>query len=129
DALPCLRALRGLGMRLAAITNAAGEHQRAKLLALGLEGAFDVLLISGELGVAKPHCAIFRMACRFLGVRPSQAVHVGDRLHTDAQGAGDAGLHGVWLDRSGCGTLPQEAGLSVIERLAELPALVTRCVR
>src|SRR5262249_22733268 len=77
DALPCLRALRGLGMRLAAITNAAGEHQRAKLLALGLEGAFDVLLISGELGVAKPHRAIFRMACRFLGVRPSQAVHVG----------------------------------------------------
>lgn len=126
DALPCLRALRNLGMRLAAITNAAGEHQRAKLGALGLEGAFDAVLISGELGVAKPHRAIFRIACRVLGVRPSQAVHVGDRLETDAVGARDAGLHGVWLDRSGCGVLPQGAGVSVIGRLAELPLLVTR---
>ncbi len=125
DALPCLRALRNLGLRLAAITNAAGEHQRAKLGALGLGSAFDAVLISGELGVAKPHRAIFRRACRALGVHPAQAVHVGDRLDTDAEGARDAGLHGVWLDRSGRGALPQGAGISVIGRLAELPALVT----
>ncbi|MDQ3762884.1 MAG: HAD family hydrolase [Actinomycetota bacterium] len=129
DALPCLRALRALGLRLAAITNAAGDYQRAKLGALGLESAFDAVLISGELGVAKPHRAIFRRACRALGVRPAQAVHVGDRLDTDAEGARDAGLHGVWLDRSGCGVLPQGAGISVIGRLAELPALVTRHAR
>ncbi len=126
DALPCLRALRALGLRLAAITNAAGDYQRAKLGALGLGSAFDAVLISGELGVAKPHQAIFRRACRTLGVHPAQAVHVGDRLDTDAEGARDAGLHGVWLDRSGCGVLPQSAGISVIGQLAELPALVTR---
>ncbi|MGH3815861.1 MAG: HAD family hydrolase [Pseudonocardiaceae bacterium] len=126
DALPCLRALRALGLRLAAITNAAGDYQRAKLGALGLESAFDAVLISGELGVAKPHHAIFRRACRALGVHPTQAVHVGDRLDTDAEGARNAGLHGVWLDRSGCGALPQGAGISVIQRLVELPALVTR---
>ncbi|PZS23048.1 MAG: HAD family hydrolase [Pseudonocardiales bacterium] len=126
DALPCLRALRLLGLRLAAITNAAGDHQRAKLGALGLESTFDAVLISGEVGVTKPHRAIFRRACRALGVRPAQAVHVGDRLDTDAEGARDAGLHGVWLDRSGCGALPQDAGISVIGRLAELPALLTR---
>jgi putative hydrolase of the HAD superfamily len=129
DALPCLRTLRTLGLRLAAITNAAGEHQRAKLGALGLESAFDAVLISGEVGVAKPHRAIFRRACRALGVLPAQAVHVGDRLDTDAEGARDAGLHGVWLDRSGCGALPQGAGISVIGRLAELPALITRHAR
>ena len=126
DALPCLRALRALGLRLAAITNAAGDYQRAKLGALGLESVFDAVLISGELGVAKPHHAIFRRACRVLGVLPAQAVHVGDRLDTDAEGARNAGLHGVWLDRSGCGALPQGAGISVIQRLVELPALVTR---
>ncbi|MGQ0716835.1 MAG: HAD family hydrolase [Pseudonocardiales bacterium] len=126
DALPCLRALRALGLRLAAITNAAGEYQRAKLGALGLESTFDAVLISGELGVAKPHHAIFRRACRALGVLPVQAVHVGDRLDTDAEGARNAGLHGVWLDRSGCGVLPLGAGISVIGRLSELPALVTR---
>ena len=126
DALPCLRALRALGLRLAAITNAAGDYQRAKLGALGLESAFDAVLISGELGVAKPHHAIFRRACRTLGVLPAQAVHVGDRLDTDAEGARDAGLHGVWLDRSGCGELPKSAGISVIGRLGELPSLVAR---
>jgi putative hydrolase of the HAD superfamily len=57
-------------------------------------------------------------------VHPGQAVHVGDRLDTDAVGARDAGLHGVWLDRSGCGMLPQGAGISVIRQLADLPALV-----
>lgn len=129
DALPCLRALRNLGLRLAAITNAAGEHQRAKLTALGLNSAFDAVLISGELGVAKPHRAIFRSACRVLGVHPGQAVHVGDRLDTDAVGARDAGLHGVWLDRSGCGMLPHGIGVSMIRQLAELPALVTGLVR
>ncbi len=126
DVLPCLRALRALGLRLAAITNAAGDYQRAKLGAVGLESAFDAVLISGELGVAKPHHAIFRRACRTLGVLPAQAVHVGDRLDTDAEGARNAGMHGVWLDRSGCGALPQGAGISVIQRLVELPALVTR---
>jgi putative hydrolase of the HAD superfamily len=128
DALPCLRALRSLGLRLAAITNAAGDYQRGKLVALGLGSTFDAVLISGELGVAKPHRAIFRTACRVLGVSPAQTVHVGDRLDTDAEGARDAGLHGVWLDRSGCGALPEGTGISVIGRLADLPTLVTRHV-
>jgi putative hydrolase of the HAD superfamily len=128
DVLPCLRALRALGLRLAAITNAAGDYQRAKLRALGLGSTFDAVLISGELGVAKPHHMIFRRACLALGVLPVQAVHVGDRLDTDAEGARDAGLHGVWLDRSGRGKLPKCAGISVIARLGELPALLPRLV-
>lgn len=128
DVLPCLQALRGLGLQLAAITNAAGDYQRDKLDAVGLRSAFDAVLIAGELGVAKPHHAIFRAACRALGVHPTQTVHVGDRLDIDAEGARDAGLHGVWLDRSGCGVRPRDPGISVIRRLAELPTLVTRLV-
>ena len=126
DALPCLRVLRAAGLRLAAITNAAGEYQRAKLGALGLASAFDAVLISGEIGVAKPHRAIFRKACALLGVHPAQAVHVGDRLDMDAEGARDAGMHGVWLDRSRCGARPRGVGISVICQLSELPALVRR---
>lgn len=33
---------------------------------------------------------------------------MGDKLGTDARGARDAGLHGVWLDRSGTGGAPPE---------------------
>jgi putative hydrolase of the HAD superfamily len=125
DALPCLRALRAAGLRLGAITNAAGAYQRAKLEVLGLESEFDAVLISGELGVAKPHRAIFRTACATLGVHPAQAVHVGDRLDMDAEGAHNAGMHGVWLNRSRRGALPRSAGISVICQLSELPALVS----
>lgn len=125
DALPCLGALRATGLRLAAITNAAGAYQRAKLGALGLESVFDAVLISGELGVAKPHQAIFRTACAELRVHPAQAVHVGDRLDMDAEGARNAGMHGVWLDRSRRGALPRGAGISVIGQLSELPELVS----
>jgi putative hydrolase of the HAD superfamily len=124
DALPCLNAMRSVGLRIAAITNAAGDYQRAKRGALGLETSFDAVMISGELGVAKPHRAIFRTACAALGVRPAQAVHVGDRLDMDAEGARDAGLHAVWLDRSRRGALPKGAGISVIGQLGELPALL-----
>jgi hypothetical protein len=35
----------------------------------------------------------------------------------------------VWLDRSGCGMLPPGAGVSVIGKLADLPALVTGRMR
>lgn len=124
DALPCLRALRARGLRLAAVTNAAGGHQRGKLRALGLERAFDAVVISGEVGVAKPHAGIFHTACAALGVRAGQAVHVGDRLDLDAEGARAAGLHGVWLDRSRCGAMSWHGAVTVICGLSELPGLV-----
>jgi hypothetical protein len=36
-----------------------------------------------------------------MGVSPSQAVYVGDRRDVDAEAARSAGMHGIWLDRSG----------------------------
>ncbi len=129
DALPCLQALRASGLRLAAVTNAAGDHQRGKLRALGLDAAFDALVISGEVGVAKPDAGIFHAACAALDIRVAQAVHVGDRLDLDAEAAHAAGLHGVWLDRSRCGAVAEHnepAGVTVISELSELPELVAR---
>jgi putative hydrolase of the HAD superfamily len=126
DALPCLRWLRAMGLRLAAVTNAASRHQRAKLAALDLEAAFDAVVISDEVGAAKPDPAIFHAACAALGVGPAHAVHVGDRLDLDAQGARAAGLHGVWLDRSRHGNRAHPAEVTVISGLAELPRVMTR---
>ncbi len=126
DVLPCLRALRDGGLRLAAVTNAAGQHQRGKLRLLGLDAAFDALVISGEVGVAKPAAGIFHAACAALGVRVGQAVHVGDRLDLDAEGAHAAGLHGVWLDRSRCGPMSGQGRVAVISGLSELPGLIAR---
>lgn len=42
------------------------------------DGAFDALLISGELGMRKPEPRIFMHALEVLGVRPQQTVFVDD---------------------------------------------------
>ena len=125
DALPCLRWLRAVGLRIAAVTNAASHHQRAKLHALNLEAAFDAVVISDELGAAKPDPVIFYAACAELGVSPAHTVHVGDRLDLDAQGARAAGLRGVWLNRAQRCDRALPAGVTIISSLAELPGVVT----
>ena len=91
---------------------------------LGILDRFAVVVISEDIGVAKPHPGIFEAACEAVGASPSACVHVGDRLEVDALGARDAGLTGVWLDRRGTGGAP--ASVPTIPRLSELPALVLK---
>jgi putative hydrolase of the HAD superfamily len=123
DVLPCLDWLRAAGLKVAAVTNASGSHQRAKLSCLGITRFFDAIVIAGELGAAKPDPTIFKAACALLDVPVCQALHIGDRLDVDAVGARDAGLHGVWLDR--CGTQPRaNPGVRTIQTLADLPELI-----
>jgi putative hydrolase of the HAD superfamily len=122
DVLPCLDWLRAAGLKVAAVTNASGEHQRRKLADLGIARFFDTVVIAGELGCAKPDPLIFHTACVNVEVPYHQALHVGDRLETDAIGAQHAGLHGVWLDRRHAGTAAP--GVPVIETLSDLPELL-----
>lgn len=124
DVVPCLRRLREAALLLAVITNAAGYHQRDKLAAVGIVDVFDALVISGELGTAKPDPVIFQTACAALGVPPEQTVHVGDRMDLDVLGARGAGLHGVWLDRSRGRGEPVSSDVPVITDLTALPGLV-----
>ncbi|WP_372448942.1 HAD family hydrolase [Qaidamihabitans albus] len=129
DVLPCLDWLVAAGVRLAAVTNASGAHQREKLADLGLLSFFDHIAIAGEVGVAKPDPVMFHSVCLEIGCAPSEAVHVGDKLETDAMGARDAGLGGVWLNRGhdaeyvdGAGDAPR--GVHVVSSLDELPELL-----
>ena len=124
DTLPCLEWLRGVGVKIAVVTNASGSYQRKKLANLGLAEFIDGIVIAGELGAAKPDSVIFHTACAQLGCQPGEVAHIGDRLDLDAIGARDAGLRGVWLNRSEPvdGELPN--GVDVISSLAELPELL-----
>ncbi|PPK64321.1 HAD family hydrolase [Actinokineospora auranticolor] len=123
DVLPCLDWLRAADIKIAAVTNASGPHQRGRLVDLGLGRFFDAVVSAGELGAAKPDPVIFHTACGLLGARPERTAHVGDRLDLDAHGARDAGLRGIWLDRTRTGE-PQEPGVPVVDTLADLPALL-----
>lgn len=122
DVQPLLAELRGKGVRLGLITNNESVHQRDKLARVGLDTGFDAIVISDEVGVAKPDPAIFEHALALVELDPDEAMHVGDNRRADAQGAHDAGLRAVWLDRAGRhdGTALE---FPVVRSLAEVPAL------
>ncbi len=128
DALRCLDALEAAipSVRFGLITNGDLAFQRRKVEAVGLDTRIEHLIASGEVGVAKPDARIFEVACSEFGVRPEQAVYVGDRLRTDAIGAARAGLTGVWLNRRGdvppAADAAEAAAVGVIE-LTSLDAL------
>ena len=83
------------------ISNGDRTQQEYKLVRTGIDHYFGRLILSAECGMAKPSPGIFNLACKSMGVSPTQAVYVGDRLDVDAEAARRAGMHGIWLDRSG----------------------------
>ncbi len=89
------RALTGL------ITNGPSQIQREKLQRLGIADLFPIVLISEEVGVAKPDARIFRLALQQAGLPPSEAAFVGDNPEVDVRGAQAAGLLSVWCNRQG----------------------------
>jgi putative hydrolase of the HAD superfamily len=99
DVTDCLQSLAPYA--LGVVTNVGVEHQRRKLARCGLADRFEAVVGLDTLGVGKPDPRPFRHACAQLGVRPEQAVYVGDRLDWDVAGAVGAGLRAVWLDRRG----------------------------
>ncbi len=124
DVLPALAGLVATypSVAMGVVTNGEGEPQRAKLAAIGLGERFQVVVASGEEGVAKPEAEIFGRACVRLGVEREQTAHVGDRLDLDAEAATAAGLRGIWLDRLGNASGP--AHVERISTLRELPAVL-----
>jgi putative hydrolase of the HAD superfamily len=86
-------------IHLVIVTNGAGDLQRRKVERLGLLERVDIVMISGEQGVAKPDPEIFLRALAAVDVAPENAWHVGDNLRSDVGGAAAAGIHPVWLNR------------------------------
>jgi putative hydrolase of the HAD superfamily len=95
-----LERLRAGGARLAVVSNwDVSLHD--VLERTELRGRVDAVVISAELGVAKPDPAIFRAALERLGAKASDAVHVGDSVEHDVAGARAAGLEAVFVARNG----------------------------
>jgi putative hydrolase of the HAD superfamily len=93
-------ALKEAEIATALVTNSSTRAQLAKLEAVGLESAFDAVVISGEIGAAKPDVTIFEAALDRLQLTSTDVWHVGDSLSTDVAGAAAAGIPSVWLIRS-----------------------------
>jgi FMN phosphatase YigB (HAD superfamily) len=115
------RAVRPIGI----VTNGPTEVQRAKLELLEVNRLVDFVLVSEEFGVAKPDPEIFREALRLAGVKPEEAIFVGDSVEFDMAGARAAGIPTVWVNRDERPwTEPGPPPTRQIRSLAELPQLL-----
>ena len=98
DVLPTIAALRKRGTRLAVISN--WDDRLSPLLeSLELANEFEAILVSAELGHAKPAPEIFQAAAEALQLPPGQILHVGDSENEDHHGAQAAGFQSRWLCR------------------------------
>jgi putative hydrolase of the HAD superfamily/5'-nucleotidase len=97
-ALSLLNKLQG-NSKLGIITNGFTELQEARLQRTGLRHYFDLLVISEEVGIAKPDPGIFEHAFSFIDAHNrEQILMVGDNPHSDILGGLNAKIHTCWLN-------------------------------
>ena len=84
---------------MAIITNGLARVQKPRFANSKIQQHFGALVISEELGVAKPEPEIFAHACELMNWGdPSKVLMVGDNYRCDIQGAADFGMQTCWFN-------------------------------
>jgi putative hydrolase of the HAD superfamily len=100
DTIATLEKLAGCFI-LGLLTNGASDLQRRKIEGSGIGSYFREILISGDVGFAKPDRRVFELLLSRLGTTATNAFMIGNNLVTDIQAAQQAGLRTIWVHRSG----------------------------
>jgi len=98
EVIQVLRVLQARGYSLAVVSN-FDSRLLGILGGLGLTPFLDAIEFSTAAGAAKPDPRIFAGTLEKLGLDPDQALHVGDGLRNDYEGARSAGLRALLLQR------------------------------
>jgi putative hydrolase of the HAD superfamily len=119
DVEPALRDLRERGVTVVIASN--WDCSLPEWLGpTGILDLVDAVVTSAEVGAAKPSPRVFERALGVAGVDAAEALHVGDKVDNDIEGAAAAGIRGILLQRDG----DPPAGVESIRSLVELPALL-----
>ena len=84
--------------KLVVITNGPVYSQHPKIERIDLHSHVDHIIVGGEEPEEKPYRSIFEKACRLADCRPEEAIHFGDSLAADIQGAANSGIKSVWIN-------------------------------
>jgi putative hydrolase of the HAD superfamily len=86
----------------------------------GIGRLVDGAVSSATVGALKPATAMFEAGLELAGCSAAEAVHVGDSVENDVQGASAAGIRAILLQRRD-EPLP---GMEVVRSLEDVPAIV-----
>ena len=129
DVRPALSALRQLGIR---VVIAGNQTTRMGDLLRDLDLPADLVVTSGEWGVAKPQPAFFERVLEVSQAPPEETVYIGDHPANDLIPAKSAGLRAAHLRRGPWGHLWAEDPEVVaqadwrIDSLSQLASLIAR---
>jgi putative hydrolase of the HAD superfamily len=119
DAIPALRALRGQGLTLVIASN--WDCSLPDWLGPpGLIELVDGVVTSADARAAKPDAAVFLRALEVAGVAREEALHVGDSVENDVEGARAAGIQALLVARDG---EPPE-GVDAVRSLEEVASVI-----
>ena len=99
DAVSTLAALRERRLRLGLISNCSAQAG-AVLERIGLAQYFDGIILSCDVGVAKPDRAIFEHACQRLRALPDESMFVADGAFTELDAAKSLGMIAVKIEQA-----------------------------
>ncbi len=108
--------------RFAIITNGLQSVQRGRLARSAIRDDIAVLVISEEVGSAKPAAGIFDAAFAAMG-HPAKAevLMIGDSLTSDIRGACDYGIDACWFNPA---RLPRPDRLPITYEIGRLDELI-----
>ncbi len=81
---------------LAIVSDGQTAYAVPELNAVGLAGYFDPIIISGDVGVRKPHERLFTDALTAMKMKPSEVLFVGNDMYRDVYGAKRVGMTTVF---------------------------------
>ena len=126
DIKQTLGQLRDRGIKLGILSNTfiGASTLDRHLEQFGLLEFFEVRLYSYMYGSSKPDKRIFQAAAEAIGQEPADILFVGDRIDKDVKGAEKTGMRAVLKSAWTNENKKTPPGVTKIEMLAELPALI-----
>lgn len=130
DQLSSMKGGSGCALKLGLVSNTIdGEAVRQFLDRSDLGRYFGSIVISGEVGIAKPWPDIFLIGLDELAVPPNRALYIGDRYGTDILGPRKLGMKAVYIRQYHTDGEPPEGvdiDAPVIEDIVDLVPLMER---
>lgn len=98
DAKALLDYLKNRSYRLHIISNGFKEVQFKKMKSAGIDGYFEEVVLSDEVGVNKPHPDIFKYALNKAGSSNATSLMIGDNYDADIFGAMQSGIDQIYFN-------------------------------